>query len=261
MPTDKRQRQRAAREAKREAELAAQRRRRARGRVIRIGLLALLGLGLAFLVYNNTKTEGTDVATEPNETTPTTEFVADPSCPPEEGTAERTLEFASAPPMCIDTTKDYTATVETDLGTVTIDLFEEKAPKTVNNFVFLARNRFYEDVAFHRVIPGFVVQGGDAAKGDGTGGPGYQFEDELPEAGEYEIGSLAMANAGPNTNGSQFFIISGPNGASLPPSYSLFGKVVAGLDVVDRMEKVPTGAGDRPNEDVVINSVEIIEKD
>ncbi len=210
---------------------------------IRIGILALLGLGLAFLVYNNTKPEGTDVATEPNETTSTTEFVADASCPPEEGTAERTLEFASAPPMCIDSGKDYTATVETDLGTFTVELLAEKAPKTVNNFVFLARNRFYEDVNFHRVIPGFVVQGGDAAKGDGTGGPGYKFEDELPEAGEYEIGSLAMANSGPDTNGSQFFIITGDQGAGLPPSYSLFGKVTDGLDIVKQIEADGTDGG------------------
>ena len=107
---------------------------------------------------------------------------------------------------------------------------------TVNNFVFLARNRAYEDVPFHRVIPGFVVQGGDVEKGDGTGGPGYEFADELPEQGEYEIGSVAMANSGPDTNGSQFFVITGDQGVSLPPNYSLFGKVTDGLDVVKKIE-------------------------
>src|SRR5205823_10006719 len=113
---------------------------------------------------------------------------------------------------------------------------------------------------FHRIIPGFVCQGGDPS-GNGTGGPGYKFEDELPKAGRYEIGSLAMANAGPNTNGSQFFIISGPSGAGLPPQYSLFGKVVKGLDVVDAIQSVRTGAGDKPVQDVVIKSVAITESD
>jgi len=130
------------------------------------------------------------------------------------------------------------------------------APKTVNNFVFLALNHYYDGVIFHRIINGFVCQGGDP-EGTGRGGPGYRFEDELPKSGKYQIGSLAMANAGPNTNGSQFFIISGPSGVSLPPAYSLFGQVVKGLDIVDMMQKVPTGAGDRPKDDVVIKSVTI----
>ena len=109
---------------------------------------------------------------------------------------------------------------------------------------------------FHRIINGFVWQGGDPT-GTGTGGPGYRFDDELPKAGQYQIGSLAMANAGPNTNGSQFFLISGPSGVGLPPAYALFGQVVKGLDVVEAMQNVPTGRGDRPLTDVVINSVTI----
>jgi cyclophilin family peptidyl-prolyl cis-trans isomerase/type II secretory pathway pseudopilin PulG len=244
VPSDKRQRQRAAREARREAELVAQRRRKTKSRAVRIVLLVLVGLLGAYLVYNSTKPEETNVATDDDDTTTsTTEFVADPSCPPDEGTAERTTAFSSPPPMCVDTAQDYKATVETDLGTFTIDLLEKKAPKTVNNFVFLARNRFYEEVPFHRVIPGFVVQGGDGEKGNGTGGPGYQFEDELPEAGEYEIGSVAMANSGPNTNGSQFFVVTGEQGANLPPSYSLFGTVTEGLDVVKQIEADGTDGG------------------
>ena len=107
------------------------------------------------------------------------------------------------------------------------------APQTVNSFVFLARYHYYDGIVFHRIIPGFVLQGGDPT-GTGTGGPGYRFEDELPDAGRYKVGSLAMANAGPDTNGSQFFIISGPDGVRLPPLYSLFGKVVTGLDVVEQ---------------------------
>ena len=101
----------------------------------------------------------------------------------------------------------------------------------MNNFVFLARYHYFDGIVFHRIIPGFVLQGGDP-QGTGTGGPGYRFEDELPKPGRYELGSLAMANAGPNTNGSQFFVISGPDGMRLPPLYSLFGQVVSGLEVV-----------------------------
>jgi cyclophilin family peptidyl-prolyl cis-trans isomerase len=126
----------------------------------------------------------------------------------------------------------------------------------VNSFVFLALNHYFDGIIFHRIINGFVCQGGDPT-GTGTGGPGYRFEDELPSAGQYQVGSFAMANAGPNTNGSQFFIISGPDGCRLPPAYALFGQVVKGLEVVDAMQKVATGSGDRPKTDVVINSVTI----
>jgi cyclophilin family peptidyl-prolyl cis-trans isomerase len=162
--------------------------------------------------------------------------------------------------MEIDPAKTYTAVMDTSLGSLTIALDPINAPKTVNNFVFLARQGFYDGVVFHRIIQGFMCQGGDP-EGSGRGGPGYKFDDELPKPGRYEIGSLAMANAGPNTNGSQFFIISGPSGVRLPPQYSLFGKVVKGLDVVDTMEKVATNHGDRPQQDVVIKSVTISESD
>jgi cyclophilin family peptidyl-prolyl cis-trans isomerase len=169
-------------------------------------------------------------------------------------------QWSSPPEMVIDSDKRYTAEIDTSMGTMLVELDPAAAPKTVNNFVFLAREGFYDGVIFHRVIQGFVLQGGDP-EGSGRGGPGYRFEDELPKPGRYEVGSLAMANAGPNTNGSQFFVISGPSGVRLPPSYSLFGKVVKGLDVVDAIEKVPTGGGDRPKTDVVINTVTIEEKD
>jgi peptidylprolyl isomerase len=172
----------------------------------------------------------------------------------------RQTSFDAPPPMVIDPAKRYTATMDTSMGELTIALDAAAAPKTVNNFVFLARHRYYDGVIFHRIIPGFMCQGGDP-EGSGRGGPGYRFEDELPKPGRYEVGSLAMANAGPNTNGSQFFIVSGPSGVGLPPSYSLFGKVVKGLDVVAAMEKVATGSGDRPVDDVVINSVTIAEDD
>jgi cyclophilin family peptidyl-prolyl cis-trans isomerase len=161
--------------------------------------------------------------------------------------------------MCIDPAKRYTADMVTSRGTIRIALDPVSAPKTVNNFVVLARYHYYDGIVFHRVIPGFVLQGGDP-KGTGTGGPGYKFEDELPKAGRYELGSLAMANAGPNTNGSQFFIISGPQGVRLPPNYSLFGKAVSGLDVVAAIDDLGTQSG-TPKERVVIQSVTITEAD
>ena len=168
-------------------------------------------------------------------------------------------QWKQPPEMAIDSEKRYTAEMVTSHGTMTIALDPASAPKTVNNFVFLAREGFYDGVAFHRIIPGFVLQGGDP-QGTGTGGPGYRFEDELPQPGRYELGSLAMANAGPNTNGSQFFVISGPDGMRLPPSYSLFGKVVKGLDVVETIDAIGTRSGD-PKEQVVIESVTIEERD
>jgi cyclophilin family peptidyl-prolyl cis-trans isomerase len=142
------------------------------------------------------------------------------------------------------------------LGTIVIALDAINAPRTVNNFVYLAGYHYYDGIIFHRIINGFMCQGGDPT-GTGTGGPGYRFGDELPKPGQYQIGSVAMANAGPNTNGSQFFIVSGASGVSLPPAYALFGQVVKGLDIVDAMQNVPTARGDRPLTDVVINSVTI----
>lgn len=176
--------------------------------------------------------------------------------PPFDGSAPKQQKFTLPPEMGIDPTKRYTATMETSMGTIVISLDPINAPKTTNNFVFLALNHYYDGIIFHRIIKGFVCQGGDP-QGSGMGGPGYRFEDELPKPGKYAIGSLAMANAGPNTNGSQFFIISGQSGCTLPPLYSLFGQVVKGLDVVEKMQNVETDGRDRPRTDVVINSVTI----
>jgi len=179
-------------------------------------------------------------------------------CPNADGSSERRTSFPEPPPMCIDPSKSYTAAMETSMGTLTIALYPDKAPKTVNNFVVLARYHYYDGLIFHRIINGFMCQGG-CPEGSGRGNPGYRFEDELPAPGEYEVGSLAMANAGPNTNGSQFFIISGASGVGLPPQYSLFGKVVGGLEIVAEMQGVATGAQDRPKTDLTINSVTITE--
>jgi cyclophilin family peptidyl-prolyl cis-trans isomerase len=173
-----------------------------------------------------------------------------------DGSAPVVKKFGSMPPMGIDSTKRYSATLETTLGTMVIALDAAAAPLTVNNFVYLAAHHYYDGVIFHRIIKGFMCQGGDP-EGSGRGGPGYKFGDELPKPGKYQVGSVAMANAGPNTNGSQFFIVSGPSGVGLPPLYSLFGQVVKGLDVVEAMQNVATRPGDRPVEDVVIKSVTI----
>ena len=180
-------------------------------------------------------------------------------CPEPDGSSPTRRQFDAEPPMCIDPSKRYTAEMVTNKGTMRIALDPVAAPRTVNSFVFLARYHYFDGIVFHRIIPGFVVQGGDP-DGNGRGGPGYRFADELPKPGRYEIGSLAMANAGPDTNGSQFFIISGPQGVQLPPQYSLFGKVVKGLDVVSAIEAVGTSSGS-PKEQVVIESVTVTEAD
>jgi cyclophilin family peptidyl-prolyl cis-trans isomerase len=180
-------------------------------------------------------------------------------CPEPDGSSPKRRQFDAEPPMCIDPAKRYTADMVTSKGTMRIALDPVAAPRTVNSFVFLARYHYFDGIVFHRIIPGFVLQGGDPT-GTGTGGPGYRFADELPAAGRYEVGSLAMANAGPDTNGSQFFVISGPDGVRLPPSYSLFGKVVAGLDVVSAIDAVGTRSG-KPKEQVTIESVTVTESD
>ena len=177
--------------------------------------------------------------------------------PNPDGTSAPRQRFDAPPPMVIDSAKTYNATMVTSMGTMEIILDPFGAPATVNNFVFLARWHYFDGIVFHRVIPGFVLQGGDPT-GNGTGGPGYRFDDELPKPGRYELGSLAMANAGPNTNGSQFFVISGPAGMKLPPLYALFGKVVKGLDVVQAINDIGSPSGS-PGQRVVIESVTITE--
>jgi peptidylprolyl isomerase len=172
-----------------------------------------------------------------------------------DGSAPTRQQFDEAPEMGIDPAKRYTATMDTSLGTIVIALDAINAPGTVNNFVFLAAHHYYDGVIFHRIINGFMCQGGDPT-GTGRGGPGYRFADE-PVKQRYQIGSVAMANAGPNTNGSQFFLISGQSGVQLPPQYNHFGQIVKGLEVLEQMQGVDTDRGDRPREDVVINSVTI----
>lgn len=167
-----------------------------------------------------------------------------------------TNQYDSAPDLTIDASKDYKATLDTNHGEIVIEFDPGRSPLTVNNFVFLANDGFYDGVIFHRVIENFMIQGGDPT-GTGTGGPGYRFRDEIDGAGSYSRGTVAMANSGPNTNGSQFFICH--TDAGLPHSYTIFGQVSSGMDVVDSIATSATDRSDRPKDDVVINKVTVTE--
>jgi len=205
----------------------------------------------------------TAAGTTPTGTAPVESVV--PGCvtdPPPAPNAAKTYD--APPPLTIDAEKTYTATLETSCGRIVIALDAAAAPKTVNNFVFLAREGFYDGTTFHRVVRDFVVQGGDPT-GSGSGDAGYEFEDELPSDG-YQIGSVAMANAGANTNGSQFFIVTGLNGESLPNAYSRFGTVTEGQEAAKRIEQLaPTDipeddpAAQQPRQTAYIYSVTITE--
>jgi len=156
-------------------------------------------------------------------------------------------------------TKTHMITIETNYGNITFETYTQDAPNTVANFITLANKKFYDGLTFHRVIKGFMIQGGDP-KGDGTGGPGYSFADELNPAtasykAGYKKGVVAMANAGPNTNGSQFFIMAADY--PLPNNYTIFGKVTAGQDVVDKIDSVQTGANDKPVSPVIMKKVTV----
>jgi len=179
-------------------------------------------------------------------------------CAAADGSAAKQSTFTVYPPVCIEPGKGYAAIIETNQGTLHITLRADVAPMTVNSFVNLARYHYFDGTTCHRAIQNFVVQCGDPTA-TGTGGPGYEFADELPTEA-YQIGSIAMANAGPNTNGSQFFIISGSNGAALPPSYSLFGQVdAADLPLVAEIDKLGNPADGAPLQPIDIVSVTITE--
>ena len=168
--------------------------------------------------------------------------------------------YDSMPEMNIDISKKYSAVIKTSMGDMSIEFFTEDAPLTVNNFINLSRDGYYDNVIFHRVISGFMIQGGDpSGTGHGEMGkfPGYKFEDELNNQRSYDKGILAMANAGPDTNGSQFFIMH--VNYPLPYQYTIFGFVTDGLEVIDKIASVETGEGDKPVNDVVIETVEVKE--
>jgi cyclophilin family peptidyl-prolyl cis-trans isomerase len=281
--TAKRERQKAGRQSRLEAQEAEQASARRKRLIIRGAILLVVFIAGAFVVSQvfgsdddddtavstGTTAAGASTTAASTETTagstattastiPGGAITGETPCPPADGSAERITTFEQAPPMCIDPAKSYTAAVKTNFGDFTIELDAEQAPNTVNNFVVLSRYHYYDGVSCHRVVPNFVIQCGDP-DGTGAGGPGYQFDDELPEEGQYELGSLAMANSGPNTNGSQFFVISGPDGTQLPPQYSLFGQVTEGLDTTVATIAALGQADETPSEPVQIESVTITE--
>ncbi len=203
----------------------------------------------------------------PSTTTAPTTTPPVPDCPALDGSSPRVTSFSTPPKTCIDPKAKYSAKIETSEGDLTIVLDAKDAPVTVNNFVTLARFHFYDGLTFHRIIPGFIVQGGDPL-GTGRGGPGYEFADgnELPKAKGYKVGQLAMANSGPDTNGSQFFIATGDLAAELPATYIKFATVKTGQDVLKAIDEI----GNPPSEDgtelppkrtVTIKSITIIPTD
>ena len=168
--------------------------------------------------------------------------------------------YDKQPEMNLNSDSTYSAVIKTNLGEMSVEFFTDDAPLTVNNFVTLSKDGYYDNVIFHRVISGFMIQGGDpSGTGHGDYGkfPGYEFDDELNNQRPYEKGILAMANRGPNTNGSQFFIMHADY--PLPYSYTIFGKVTEGLEVIDKIASVETDSADKPTDDIVINTVEIVE--
>jgi cyclophilin family peptidyl-prolyl cis-trans isomerase len=250
VPTEKRQRQKAGRQARLEAEQKAQKRKVALRRTITLAIVAVVVVGISYLIFGHhgsseasstSTTVASSTTTKPapkggSGNTSASAITTSADCPASLTATLNKPTYPSAPPMTIDPSKTYTATVTTDVGSFTIQLDPKIAPKTVNSFVFLAQHHYYDCVVFHRVIQTFMDQTGDPT-GTGDGGPGYQFADELPKKAspQYPLGSVAMANSGPNTNGSQFFVVSGPEGESLPPSYTLFGTVTSGMDVVNKI--------------------------
>lgn len=191
--------------------------------------------------------------------TPTPAVIGTPTPETSESQSGRVIrEYSQPPEMTIDPEGSYSAEIRTNQGAISVELYAEDAPVTVNNFVFLARQGFYDGVIFHRVIPDFMIQGGDPT-GTGGGGPGYRFQDEIVPSLTFEgAGILAMANAGPGTNGSQFFITVAAT-PHLTGNHTIFGRVTAGQEVADAISKVPTSRGNRPREEVVIQSIEIKE--
>jgi cyclophilin family peptidyl-prolyl cis-trans isomerase len=260
VPTEKRQRQKAGRQARLAAEQKTQKRKRTLRRTITFVIVAVVVVGISFAIFRPGKKSSATATTTSTTSASTTTTRPAPKggsgntslaaittsadCPSNVKATLNKPSYPSAPPQTIDPSKTYTATVTTDVGPFTIKLDPAQAPKTVNNFVFLARQHFYDCIIFHRVIPSFVDQTGDPT-GTGEGGPGYQFADELPKKAspQYPLGSVAMANSGPNTNGSQFFIVAGSQGETLAPSYSLFGQVTSGMDVIDKINADGASSG------------------
>jgi peptidyl-prolyl cis-trans isomerase B (cyclophilin B) len=269
VPSEKRARQRAAREARLAAEAQSQKRRKQIRNGIIVVVVAAVIVGIVFLVSGN---NNNNVASQSNVDKTTTTIAASKAsdaklqaqaneaavkagCPasPKTPTAAASQKYTAAPPMTIDTSKTYTATFKTTTGTFVASLNTTAAPKTVNNFVFLANKGYFNCGSFFRVIPGFVLQTGNPAQTNSGTEPGYTIPDELPPkaanpAQQYPLGSLVMANTGqPNSGGSQFFIVAGSQGEALPNTYSLFGQVTSGMSVVTTIDNQGSASGIPPD--------------
>jgi cyclophilin family peptidyl-prolyl cis-trans isomerase len=268
MGTDKRNRKKENRRQRLDDLAKQQQRKRTRKLATRAAIFIAVVVGVALIISvsggsDSTSTSDTTVDTTATAPVEGRTITGDTPCPAIDGSEARASTFENAPSNCLDANKTYTAVVTTNKGEFAIVLDQTKAPLAANNFVTLARYKYFDNTQCHRAIPDFVVQCGDPTA-TGSGGPGYSFADELPQAGEYKIGSIAMANSGPNTNGSQFFIITGDQGVTLPPSYTLFGQVTSGLDTtVPALNAAsnpdPAANGVPPLETLTIVSVVITE--
>lgn len=256
--------------AKRNAERAEQQHTRRMVGAGIVGLVAIAAVVLGFVLQGDddpAEVAGSEAPTDATATddaaapTPTPGDTSAPAAGATDASGDATEAQVAPPPMVIDPEAEYTATMSTEEGDIVIDLAAAEAPNTVNNFVALATVDFYDDVVFHRIQEGFVIQGGDPL-GTGRGGPGYQFDDELSFAeqvverndGDYPRGTVAMANSGPDTNGSQFFIVDAEPGYAFPPNYAIFGMATEGLDVVDA---IAAGETTGPNNDQAVDPVAI----
>jgi cyclophilin family peptidyl-prolyl cis-trans isomerase len=287
MPSEKRQRQDEGRLARLEQQQIdkqrSQRRRNLRSVGLLLGAIVIAAGAIAILTGgdddDDVSTEGSTTTTLADGETTTTAAEGAPveivlpgagasisgetPCPEADGSSERTTAFEQAPPTCIEDGVTYTAKLVTTEGDIVIELDHEAAPVTVNNFVVLARYHFYDNVPFHRIIPGFMNQAGDpVGPTPGTGGPGYTIPDELPSGDNpYPAGTLAMANTGSaDTGGSQWFIVVGDGGQQLTPTYTVFGHVTAGQDIVDEINEHGLAAENgKPTKVIAITSVTITE--
>jgi len=268
MGTDKRNRKKENRRQRLDDLAKQQQRKRTRKLATRAAIFIAVIVGVALIISvsggsDSTSTNDTTVDTTATAPVEGRAITGETPCPAVDGSEARAATFENAPSNCLDASKTYTAVVTTNKGEFSIVLDQNKAPLAANSFVTLARYKYFDNTQCHRAILDFVVQCGDPTA-TGSGGPGYSFADELPQAGEYKLGSIAMANSGPNTNGSQFFIITGDQGITLPPSYTLFGQVTNGLDTtVPALNAAsnpdPAANGVPPLETITIVSVVITE--
>ncbi len=258
MSNNKRERQRAHRQAQADATQQAQKSSRRTKIVVRWVAIAAAVVIVAFLWSLTGNDAGTGDAEEAARLE--AERLEIEGCPAADGSSFRRIQWDRPPNLCIDTGQLHSAEFATNLGDFAIVLDPTLDSRSVNNFIFLARNHAYDGTVFHRVIDQFVIQGGDVQDLNGIGGPGYNFTGAYGPEDGYLVGSLAMANRGaPNSNGSQFFIVTGPSGAALDPNYSLMGHVVTGLDVALAIQKVETDSADLPVKPVSISSITISE--